>query len=60
MSLAMEFEGDKTYEDGKQYSDDDKLLVKFEVRAVKNEFETEQAGSSDLLRSGLHPHHHAG
>jgi hypothetical protein len=44
MSLAMEFEGDKTYEDGKQYSDDDKLLVKFEVRAVKNEFETNKQG----------------
>ena len=42
MSFVMnrEYDQDRTYEDGKQYADDDKLYVKFETRAVKNEFET--------------------
>jgi hypothetical protein len=38
------YEGDKTYEDGKQFADDDKLRVRFEVHAVKNEYETNQQG----------------
>lgn len=45
MSVSIgEFEGDKTYEDGKQYADDDKLLVRFESRAVKNEFRSKAEG----------------
>lgn len=45
MSAVMsEYELDKTYEDGKQYSDDDKLMVRFEVRAVKHEFKSNEAG----------------
>src|SRR4030095_2419572 len=35
---------DKTYEDGKQFADDDKLRVRFGVQAVKNEFESNQRG----------------
>jgi hypothetical protein len=38
------YDHDKTYEDGKQFSDDDKLYVKFEVRAVRNEFKSNQEG----------------
>lgn len=45
MSVSIgEFEGDKTYEDGKHYADDDKLLVRFETRAVKNEFRSNKEG----------------
>lgn len=43
-TVIQDYEVDKTYEDGKQYADDDKLLVKFETRAVKNEFETNKQG----------------
>jgi hypothetical protein len=35
---------DRTYENGQQYADDDKLPVKFEVRAVKHEFKSQEAG----------------
>ena len=38
------YEGDKTYEDGKQYADDAKLRIRFEVRAVKHEHESDQQG----------------
>ena len=38
------YEDDKTYEDGRQYADDDKLLVRFEVRAVKHDKKSEEAG----------------
>jgi len=46
MSFVMgsSYEGDKTYEDGRQYADDDKLRVRFEVHAVKNEYESNQQG----------------
>jgi len=45
MSAVLgEYELDKTYEDGKQYADDDKLRVRFEVRAVQNEFKSKQEG----------------
>ena len=46
MSFVMgsSYEGEKTYEDGKQYADDDKLRVRFEVHAVKNEYESNQQG----------------
>lgn len=38
------YEGDKTYEDGKQYVDDDRLLVRFETKAVHNEWKSTQEG----------------
>ena len=38
------FEVEKTYEDGRQYADDEKLLVRFETRAVQNEFKSKEAG----------------
>lgn len=46
MSIAMDnaYDEERTYEDGKQYSDDKKLLVRFDVRAVKNLFQTEKQG----------------
>jgi hypothetical protein len=45
MSFAMGiYEEEKTYEDGKQFADDDKLLVKFDVRAVKHDKKSEEAG----------------
>ena len=42
--IGNEYDGDKTYEDGKQYIDDDKLPVRFEVRAVKNEYRSRTEG----------------
>lgn len=45
MSFATNvYEDDKTYEDGKQYADDEKLLVRFETRAVKHDKKSEEAG----------------
>ena len=46
MSFVMDrtYDGDKTYEDGRQYVDDAKLLVRFETRAVKHEFKSNQEG----------------
>jgi hypothetical protein len=46
MSFVMgsSYEGDKTYEDGRQYADDDKLRVRFEIHAVKHEYESNQQG----------------
>jgi len=45
MSLSQrEFEGERTYEDGKNYADDEKLWIKFDVRAVKHEFESNKQG----------------
>jgi hypothetical protein len=38
------YEDDKTYEDGKQYADDEKLYVRFETRAVKHDKKSEEAG----------------
>ena len=38
------YEGDKTYEDGKQHADDDKLRVRFFVDAVKHDKKSEEAG----------------
>jgi hypothetical protein len=38
------YDEDKTYEDGKQYADDKNLLVRFEVRPVKNEFRSTKEG----------------
>lgn len=38
------YDEERTYEDGKQFADDEKLLVKFEVRAVKNEFRSTKEG----------------
>lgn len=39
-----EYTVEKTYEDGRQYADDDKLMVKFETRAVQNLFKSNQEG----------------
>jgi hypothetical protein len=38
------YDEDKTYEDGKQYADDKNLLVRFEVRPIKNEFKSTKEG----------------
>jgi hypothetical protein len=38
------YDEDKTYEDGKQHSDDDKLRVRFSVQAVKHDKKSEEAG----------------
>jgi hypothetical protein len=38
------YEDDKTYEDGKQYADDEKLYVRFETRAVKHDKKSDEAG----------------
>jgi len=43
-SLGNVYEEERTYEDGKQYADDDKLRVRFDVRAVKHEYESTQQG----------------
>lgn len=43
MSTLM-YDEERTYEDGKQYADDEKLLVRFEIRAVKHEFKSKEAG----------------
>lgn len=40
--IGSEYELDRTYEDGRQFEDDKKLLVKFEIRAVKNEYKSKQ------------------
>lgn len=46
MSIAFDtsYDEEKTYEDGKQHADDKKLLVRFDTRAVKNEFQTNLMG----------------
>ena len=46
MSIALtnNYDEEQTSEDGNLYADDKKLLVRFEVRAVKNEFETNKQG----------------
>jgi hypothetical protein len=46
MSIAFtnEWDQDKTYEGGRQYEDDKNLLVRFEVRATKNEYKSKQEG----------------
>ena len=38
------YEEDRTYEDGKQHADDDKLRVRFMVEAVKHDKKSEEAG----------------
>src|SRR4030095_14232801 len=37
------YEGE-VYEDGQQFKDDDKLIVRFEMRAIKHKYETIQQG----------------
>ena len=46
MSLVIgnEYDQDRTYENGQQYADDEKLLVRFETRAVKHEQKSREAG----------------
>ena len=46
MSIAFDtqYNEDRTYEDGAEHADDKKLWVKFEVRAVKNEFKSNKEG----------------
>lgn len=36
------YDEDKTYEDGKQYADDDKLLTRFETKAVYNKSKSDR------------------
>ncbi len=38
------YDGDKTYENGKQYADDDKLWVKFETRPLHNKYLSDKEG----------------
>ena len=38
------YDQEKTYEDGKQYADDDKLFVKFEVRPLHNKHLSDKEG----------------
>jgi hypothetical protein len=42
--MSNEHDQERTYEDGKQYADDERLAVKFETRAVKHEFKSMQEG----------------
>lgn len=44
MSVVGHGDISRTYENGQQFSDDDKLMVKFEVRAVEHPFKSKEAG----------------
>jgi hypothetical protein len=38
------YDGDKTYEDGKQHADDNKLFVRFETKPQHNKFQSDKEG----------------
>lgn len=46
MSIALSpvYDEERTYEDGQQHADDKRLLVRFDVRAVKNEYLSNKEG----------------
>lgn len=46
MSIALSpvYDEERTYEDGNQHADDKRLLVRFDVRAVKNEYLSNKEG----------------
>jgi hypothetical protein len=44
LAIASVYDEERTYEDGNQHADDKRLLVRFEVRAVKNDFKSGSEG----------------
>ncbi len=46
MSIALSpvYDEERTYEDGQQHADDKRLLVRFDIRAVKNEYLSNKEG----------------